>query len=239
MAWKVLMIDDEKEDFFRISQKGLKYGLDIEYAEDLNSAEEILYKAPQKYSAIILDGEGKKSQNSNETINFIYMAQSMVEGVKRKANRHIPAIILTGHKDRLHNDEEIDLEVYSKLGEENKALEALLEKVKGIDVLPKAMKYINAKRIFQLPGMGNAIFNESNYNEMLKNNLKGLKTDFATIRMYIEYILKEWWFDHDDIFPWSNRNQISFGSYLNYLTGEYVPKETKPGYRYIQSGLVR
>lgn len=232
MNWKVLMIDDEIEDFHRIRDKAEAFNLIVEYAEDLFTAEGMLYGSPHKYSAIIIDGVGKLKIDAQETDKFAYMAQSLVSGVTRSSKRKIPAIILTGHKALLEHDVNIDFEVYSKLNQEEEALEVLQKKIREIDVLPKAIKYKKAKRIFTLRNIENDLFTESKYNELLKKNLNGSLSEYGILRNYLEYIIKEWWFDYDEVFPWTNRNQFNLGGYMNFLSGYYVPKENKPNYQF-------
>lgn len=113
---EILMIDDDKDNFYSLQGTAAKNRIILKYAENLQDGLSLI-KGNKKIAGLIIDGKGFIDRNQSrgtEKEDFVHEALLQVKLIETQENRYIPKVVLTAWYDQLKDSLESRYRVFDK-----------------------------------------------------------------------------------------------------------------------------
>ena len=197
---EILMIDDDKDNFYSLQGRAAKHRIILKYAENLPDALDLI-RGNKKISGLIIDGKGFIDRNQSrgtEKEDFVHETLLQVKLIETQEKRYIPKVVLTAWYDQLKDSLESRVKIFDKkkIADNENLLNDFFEYIK--DEVSKTDIYKirnNYSDIFNIVNNEIFFFSEETLDSKIFllltsfYSLKSSKTDFLLLRDIFENIL--------------------------------------------------
>jgi hypothetical protein len=186
---KVLIIDDQASYVQSQIELAANMGIELEHIDNWEDARKVLEKDPSYFKAVIIDGKGKLTKNGKEEDgNHLTAATKWLDGQKI-SGKYIHYVINTGFIEEIKKWYD-DMPLYSKLGQEKKMFQDLLETINKSENVIVEGKYKDVLEAFDnkiLPERGRQILVSL---LVILENKRTINKPFNSIRDILEMVCK-------------------------------------------------
>lgn len=157
-AIKVLMIDDDIDNYDSLKNILPQYGILLYYSSNLTDGIQIL-KESKEIAAVILDGKGfinSDQLRGSDKEDFVHEALTQLTLLEKQQDRYIPKCVLTAWYDQLKDSLESRVRIFDKkkLANDDESLKQMIvylkKEVEDTDIIKIRKKYSDVFRITKL-----------------------------------------------------------------------------------------